>query len=322
MANPTHQPLRFEPHFRSMVWGGRRLGRFLGKNLPGPGPFGESWEVSDHPSHNSLLATASNFGVGLRQLMLLHRRELLGPPADDFDRFPWLIKLLDACDNLSVQVHPDEDVVKKLNPGESAKTEAWLILDAEPNSRIYSGLKPGVGPAEFRKALTAGQVVDCLYSFVPSPGDFVFLPAGTVHALGGGILLAEIQQTSDATFRLFDWNRPGPDGKPRALHIEESLACIHWDQGPVEPISAFAARAVLNACPYFEIARLEAGKKIALGGRNQLQALIVKAGQGRFDNGEFVMPGDVWILPAAMPAINLTLDLPLAGLLCTLPITR
>ncbi|MBI3822120.1 MAG: class I mannose-6-phosphate isomerase, partial [Planctomycetes bacterium] len=294
-------PLRFEPYFRPMIWGGRGIARFLGKNLPTDETYGESWEVSDHALHQSRLATASLFGVTLRQLMLDHRRELLGSAADRFSVFPWLIKLLDAHDWLSVQVHPDEDAVKKLWPGESAKTEAWHVLDAAPDSKIYAGLKPGVGPDQLRHALSAGNVVDCLHSFVPRPGDLVFLPAGTVHALGGGILLAEIQQTSDATFRLFDWNRRDAQGQPRPLHIEESFASIHWDQGSIKPIRSADARVRLVTCPYFEIEQLQEESAFAVGDLGRLQALIVTQGQGRFDNGEFAMAGDVWVLPATMP---------------------
>jgi mannose-6-phosphate isomerase len=302
-----------------MVWGGRKIARYLGKNLPTAEPYGESWEVSDHRLHHSRLATASQFGVTLRQLMEQHRRKLLGSAADKHAVFPWLIKLLDAQDSLSVQVHPDEEAVKTLWPGEGAKTEAWLILDATPESRIYAGLKSGVGPQELRAALAHGTVADCLHAFTPRVGDFVFLPAGTVHALGGGIVLVEIQQTSDATFRLFDWNRLDAKGQPRQLHVEQALASIHWDQRPVAPIAATDPRRPLVACPYFEIERLQATTSLQLGGRERLQALIATHGQGRFDNGEFVMPGDVWILPALLPALELHLDLPLAGLLCTLP---
>jgi mannose-6-phosphate isomerase len=323
MSQVALQPLRFEPFLRPMIWGGRALARYLGKNLSTPGPYGESWEVSDHPLHNSRLATASDFGLTLRHWMTTQREALLGPAADRFAVFPWLIKLLDANDWLSVQVHPDEVAVQSLWPGENAKTEAWFVLDANPDSRIYAGLRPGVGEAQLRLALEQGNVAGCLHEFTPKPGDFVYLPAGTVHALGAGVLIAEIQQTSDATFRLFDWNRVDAHGKPRTLHIEESLACIHWDQGPIHPIAVNAsltkARQRLLACPYFEIDWLHAARTLTLGGSGRMQSLIVTQGQGRFPNGEFTMPGDVWILPAAMPEQTLQLERDMTGLLCTLP---
>jgi mannose-6-phosphate isomerase len=319
MRHTIQQPLRFEPFLRSMPWGGGAFARFPGKIPPTAGRYGESWEVSDHEIHRSRLATASSFGVTLGELMDQHRDELLGTAAARFNVFPWLIKLLDAHDWLSVQVHPDEDAVKKWRPGEGAKTEAWYVLDAAPGSRIYAGLTPGVGPQQLWQALRQGIVTECLHSFMPAAGDFVFIPAGTVHALGGGVLIAEIQQTSDATFRLFDWNRHDAKGEGRPLHVEESFASIHWDQGPIEPIAATDPRQRLATCPSFEIDRIQHGGSFALGGTGRLQALIVARGQGRFENGEFVMAGDAWILPAALPKMTLHLDSPLAGLLCTLP---
>jgi mannose-6-phosphate isomerase len=319
MLSTVHQPLRFEPFLRPMIWGGRRFARFLGKNLPTPEPYGESWEVSDHPMHASRLATASGFGVSLSELMKEQRSELLGAAAGRFTVFPWLFKLLDANDWLSVQVHPDEEAAQVLCPGELAKTEAWYVLDATAEARIYAGLKPGVGPQQLRDAVQSGTVTACLHSFAPKVGDFVYLPAGTVHAVGGGVLFAEIQQTSDATFRLFDWDRVDAQGKPRALHLDQAFASIHWDQGPIAPIAANStARQHLVTCPYFEVERCRWTSSTILGGEGRLQALIVTEGRGRFANGEFFMPGDVWILPAAMPQTALSLDAPLAGLLCSL----
>jgi mannose-6-phosphate isomerase len=325
-TQPLQQPLRFQPFLRAMVWGGRRLGRFLGKNLPANVPIGESWEVSDHPAHASVVATGSHFGVPLRHLMEQHREELLGPAAAGTDRFPWLIKLLDVDDWLSVQVHPNAEHVAALLPGEGSKSEAWLVLDAEPGSVIYAGLRASVGPAELRAALTAGTVGDCLYRFTPRPGDFLYLPAGTVHAAGGGVLLAEIQETSDATFRLHDWNRVDSSGTPRPLHIEQALACIDWNQGPRDPQPAWlmddlscGGQTPLVHCPHFHVDHLRRASECTIGGAGVLQALIVTNGQGRLANGEFVLAGDAWILPAAMSSMRLHPEPALAGLLCTLP---
>jgi mannose-6-phosphate isomerase len=323
---PLDQPVRFQPFFRPMAWGGCGLARFLGKNLPAGVSCGESWEVSDHPLHASVVATGTLFGDTLRHLMTRHREELLGPAATRFDRFPWLIKLLDAADWLSVQVHPDERHVRELLPGEGAKTEAWLALDARPGSLIYAGLRPGIGPSELRAALQGGTVADCLYRFEPSRGDLMFLPAGTVHAVGGGVLLAEIQQTSDATFRLYDWDRKDAQGRSRPLHIEQALACIDWQQGPRDPIATTLMEGLgrewqteLVRCPYFIIDHLRRESAFSLGGAGRLQALIVAEGRGRLDNGEFVMAGDAWVLPASMPAMTLHPEGALSALLCSLP---
>ena len=178
-------PLRFLPYLRPMVWGGRRLGDVLGKPLPGKEPYGESWEISDHALHHSEVATGPWAGRTLRQLMEQECAVLLGAAASQHAVFPWLVKFLDACDWLSVQVHPDEESVRRLWPGEGSKTEAWFVLEAAPESRIYAGLLPGIDEPRLREALATQSVADCLHHFEPHPGDCVFLPAGTVHAVGG-----------------------------------------------------------------------------------------------------------------------------------------
>src|SRR5262245_32847797 len=196
-------PLRFQPFLRHMPWGGRHLQR-LGKVLSAPGPYGESWEISDHLLHRSVVAEGPRAGDTIRTLMEVCPHHLLGDAANAQATFPWLFKFLDASDWLSVQVHPDEQAVGRLCSGEKSKSEAWFVLEARPGSRIYAGLRPGVGPKQVRSALSNGTVTECLHHFEPQGGDFLYLPAGTVHAVGGGVLLAEIQQTSDATFRLYD----------------------------------------------------------------------------------------------------------------------
>jgi len=306
------EPLRFDPYLRPLVWGGRRLETVLGRPLPGDAPHGESWEVSDHATHRSVVSAGPHAGRSLRALMEALPDELLGPAAHT--TFPWLVKFIDAHDWLSVQVHPDEAAVRTLCPGEGSKTEAWFILHAEPGSRIFAGLLPGVEASHLREALAAGRVADCLHSFAPRPGDCVFLPAGTVHAVGGGVLFAEVQQTSDATFRLFDW------GRDRPLHVEQSLACIDWRQGPVAPVRAApgVARQELVRCPYFTLEHLGGRTPFLLGGAGRLQVLIVLQGRGRLGD-EAVGPGDVRVLPAAMGEVGLVPEPELGALLCTLP---
>ena len=314
---PVDQPLRFQPYFRAIAWGGRALACFLGKNLP-PGTIGESWEVSDHPHHLSIVATGNLAGHTLRQLMVHHRVELLGPAAAQHERFPWLIKLLDVHDRLSVQVHPTTEQARTLSSEEGAKSEAWLVLDAQPGSRIYAGLRPGIGPAELREALAQGKVAECLHSFAPKRGDFLYLPAGTVHAAGGGVLLAEIQQTSDATFRLYDWDRRDAAGRPRELHVEKGLAAIDWRQGPRDPLAATVSAALVQS-PHFHIDLVRQEAPLTLGGTGILQALIVVEGQGRLANGEFAMAGDAWVVPARTAALVLHPEGELTGLVCSLP---
>jgi mannose-6-phosphate isomerase len=324
-------PIRFEPWLRPMVWGGRRLGEVLGKRLPTPGPYGEAWEISDHATHASVVAGGPWAGRTLRDLMEQERPALLGAAADHHRVFPWLVKLLDANDWLSVQVHPNAADVARLWPGEGSKTEAWFVLAAEPDSRVYAGLLPGVDERRLRAALAAGTVAECLHHFTPRPGDCLFLPAGTVHAVGGGVLMAEIQQTSDATFRLFDWNRRDAQGQSRQLHVEQSLASIDWHGGPVNPVRAAgypcgdtslspttAVRQALVRSRYFALDYLRRPAPFTLGGAGRLQAVVVLHGGGRLgDHG--LAAGDAWLLPAGLPSLACSPDEPLGLLLATLP---
>lgn len=228
-------PLVFEPYLRPQVWGGRRL-QALGKGLPDDGLYGESWEISGHPHHVSVVAEGPLQGTSLTDLCQNHARELFGNQMPEDGKFPLLIKILDCDKLLSIQVHPDDETAARLLGDEKGKTEAWVVLDVGPNGRVYAGLNPGVDRDELQKHLERGTTDHCLHSFRPNPGDCLFIRSGTVHAVGGGVVIAEVQQSSDATFRLFDWNRLGPDGKPRQLHIQESLESIDFNAGPLHPV--------------------------------------------------------------------------------------
>jgi mannose-6-phosphate isomerase len=331
-------PLRFRPFLRPLVWGGRALAEALGKDLPGAGPYGESWEVSDHPSHHSVVADGPRAGQTLRRLMEQEAEALLGPAAGRHGTFPWLVKLLDARDWLSVQVHPDDQAARRLWPGEGGKTEAWFVLRAEPASRIYAGLRPGVDEGRLRAALGAGTVADCLHQFRPAPGDCLFLPAGTVHAVGGGVLMAEVQQTSDATFRLFDWNRRDAQGRSRTLHVEQALACIDWQAGPVTPVRAEGypggpgesrllepVRQVLVRCPFFTLEYARQSAPFACAGTGRLQVLMAVHGHGTLRDpwgSQDLAPGTTLVLPAALSAQTCVPAGPLGLLLATLEATR
>jgi mannose-6-phosphate isomerase len=324
-------PLRFRPFLRPLVWGGRRLGEVLHKSLPATGSFGEAWEVSDHASHHSSLDGKD--GRTLRDLMESEKEALLGPAASAYRVFPWLVKFLDANDWLSVQVHPDEEAVVRLWPGEGSKTEAWFILDAAPGSRVYAGLLPGVDEKRLRQALAAGTVADCLHQFHPRPGDCLFLRAGTVHAVGGGVLMAEVQQTSDATFRLFDWNRTDATGKPRQLHIEEAIRSIHWDAGPVRPVHAngypvpgarggASVRQELVRCRYFVLEYVRQNEPFSLGGAGRLQVAIGLHGRSALETaggGNSFGAGDTLLLPAALGPTQAIPAGPFGFLVATLP---
>jgi mannose-6-phosphate isomerase len=290
-----------------MVWGGRSLGNKLHKSLPTNDFYGESWEISDHSSHHSILRDGALSGQTLRQLLHQDAQAIVGDWPEK--TFPWLIKYLDCQDWLSVQVHPDEQAVQSLLPGENSKTEAWFVLDVQPGAAIFAGLKPGVDATAFEHAMRHGHVADCLHRYEPQPGDCLYLPAGTVHAVGGGVLIAEVQQTSDATFRLFDWNRVGADGKGRALHMDQGLASIHWDAGPVSPIRAFEYGNYhrplwqsLLSCRYFDLAYVRQTEAFTLGGTGRMLTVMVLHGTGEMDTPEglkAIQEGETILLPAA-----------------------
>jgi mannose-6-phosphate isomerase len=229
-------PLTFHPIFKERVWGGRELERLYGKKLPPGRPIGESWEISNRPGDASVIANGPLAGKNLRWLMENHAWEILGnakPAAEN--RFPLLCKILDAREKLSLQVHPPASKAKALN-GEP-KTEMWFITDAAPDAGLFVGLKRGASRAEFVKKITDGSVADCLHRISVRAGDAMFLPSGRVHAIGAGLVIFEIQQNADTTYRVFDWNRAGLDGRPRELHVAQSLASIDFhdfEPGPVQ----------------------------------------------------------------------------------------
>lgn len=251
-------PLVFAPFLRPQPWGERRFARQLHRELPAEGRFGESWELSAHPHHESVVVEGPYTGQTLPQLWEKHRAEWWGPAAPVM--FPWLVKYLDCHEFLSVQVHPTDALATQFSQRDGGKTEAWVVLEAEPTARIYAGFKPGVTLGEVTERMADGSLAECLHSFAPKTGDCIFIPAGTVHAVGGGVLMVEVQQTSDSTFRLFDWNRVGLDGRPRTLHHHESLTAIDWAAGPVAPVSPVRlfdddtelAGELLVSCPYFQ----------------------------------------------------------------------
>jgi mannose-6-phosphate isomerase len=310
------EPLVFEPYLRPMVWGGRRLRELFGKALPDQGAFGESWEISAHPHHVSRVAEGPLRGTALPDLCASRTRDLFGDQAPADGQLPLLIKLLDCRELLSIQVHPPDALASRLSHEKRGKTEAWIVLDVQPGGRIYAGLKPGVQRGELERHLQTGTVDQCLHSFAPRPGDCVYLPAGTVHAVGGGVVLAEVQQSSDATFRLFDWNRLGADGQPRPLHIRESLEAIDWSAGPVNPVPCAAIASLphgvrgdnLVRCPYFVLDRFVAYQPFPFPYPGRLSIWLLMDGEAglvsatgnyrrRFQRGETVL------VPASCPPL-------------------
>ncbi len=236
MHGPLSKPsvVQFRPLLKRTIWGGRRLGQRLGKPIGDGDDFAESWEVVDHGADQSVVDGGPLDGKTLSELLRDDPAWLLGDAAG-CDRFPLLLKYLDCHRVLSVQVHPDDQYARQMTPPDLGKTEAWYVVESDPQSRIFAGLRPGVSRDDLADAVREGRTEEVLHSFHPEPGDCVFIPAGTVHALGEGLLVCEIQQSSDTTFRLFDWNRVGPDGNRRPLHVEESLEVTDYRSGPVSP---------------------------------------------------------------------------------------
>lgn len=229
-------PIRLQPLLKQRPWGGRRLANLWPKADQDATGWAESWEVVDLGSDQSRVLGGPFEWRSLHDLVREHPKELLGRHAA-CQQFPLLFKFLDAAETLSVQVHPNNAQAAVLAPRQHGKSEAWVILAANPNSRLSVGLKPGVDRPTLEQHLVAGTVEQCLHAIPARVGEVISVPAGTVHAIGAGVALAEIQQPSDVTFRLFDWNRRDAAGFLRPLHVEQALQCIDFSLGPVTPIA-------------------------------------------------------------------------------------
>lgn len=309
MTNPLY-PLRFEPIFQYRLWGGRRLGDWLDTPLP-DGPIGEAWVLSDREDHASRVADGPLKGATITQLMAQSKTLVLGDLAERFDRFPLLLKFLDVSQMLSVQVHPQDDQADLIPKGDTGKTEAWVVLQAEADSRIYAGMKPHTTAQDLRD-LTTRTADDHLSSFKPEIGQGVLIEAGTVHSLGDGVMVFEVQENSDVTFRLYDWDHiDAKTGKPRDLQVEEALTCIDFDQGAISPVvpSVETAEPVRRERYFdnvhFRLWRVEAGMPFTVGAASEPRILVCTDGRGQVEyaGGEYDMArGAVTLLPASVGA--------------------
>lgn len=296
---PFTAPLRFQPIYQPRVWGGRRFEIFFGRQLPeADTPYGESWEVSDRPEAQSVVAgEAENAGLTLHELWTQHRQAVFGTDSLRIgsERFPLLMKILDATEDLSIQVHPPGEVAVVL--GGEPKTEMWFIAHADPGSRIYVGLRPGVSREAFEQGVQTGAVADLVQVIEPKAGDCLFLPSGRLHAIGKGLVIFEIQQNSDTTYRVFDWNRPGMDGKPRPLHVAESLASIDFnDTAPAMQVPE--ANGTLVRCPQFEVRLAHDDAVVGLPGEGVTIAVV--RGALQIGAGELFKAGDFALIPASL----------------------
>ena len=303
-------PLRFEPLFQYRLWGGRRLERYSRGPLGIEGPVGEAWLLSDRDDHASTVAEGPLKGKTLRELFAESGAEMLGKAAGQFERYPLLLKFLDATEMLSVQVHPSDAHKDLLPKGERGKTESWLVMEAEEGSSIYAGLAPGVTPETMRAKSQDGTVEEDLASFEPKVGDGLFIEAGTVHALGGGVMVFETQQNSDVTFRLFDWNRVDEKtGKPRDLHVEKAIQATNFDAvavPPTEPTVLGTQRVLREGmfrCEFFTVERLTGEGPFTVGAPDAMRVLVALSGGGTmqlFDELYEVRQGDTYVIPASV----------------------
>ncbi len=301
------RPICFKPLIKRALWGGTRLERELEKATGGVLDASESWEVCDLPGSVSVVSDGPLAGMTLSEVMKQFGNELVGRTKKS-DQFPLLVKFLDAQHRLSVQVHPKNPSIMPDGTLRQGKAECCIILDAGPESLMFSGLRAGVDERQLRLAIETGDFDSCLYSFHPQPGDCIFLDAGTVHALGEGLLVAEIQQPSDLTYRLHDWGRVDLHGKPRELHIERSIAATDFQRGPVypvipKPLVERLGSELLVECPHFVIHRHAGSAPLALPDDDKMHVFIVISGEVSQD-GLTLRQGQTAVIPAARASGN------------------
>lgn len=300
-------PLQLRPVYKEVIWGGRSLEQLFARTLPGP-CIGESWELCTHEHGTSIVANGCWENLSLTEVIARQPAAILGKAYQNQNRLPLLIKYIDANDHLSIQVHPGEAEALTAE-GEAGKSEAWYIVKADDDAEIVFGLAEGTTRETFQQAIRAGGVERLLRRVKVRTGDMVFVPAGTVHALLKGLVVCEIQQNSDTTYRIYDYDRVDSQGQKRPLHLERALSVIKFDQQPAVEFSHSALY-----CPYFSVEKwdVKGGREDRPGGR--FAAYCVLQGQGRVSgNGVTVelRAGATVLLPAALPAVHLEGDLTL-----------
>jgi mannose-6-phosphate isomerase len=294
------EPISFQPIYMTRVWGGRTLESSYQRNLPDEQPYGESWELSDREHEQSVVLSGIHEGRTLNELWTKNREEIFGSNLEG-DRFPLLIKILDARDDLSIQVHPPAEIAPSL--GGDPKTEMWYIADRDPEAKLYIGFKNGVSRDQFADSLEDGSVEDKVHAVQPEIGESIFIPSGRLHAIGAGFLIYEIQQNSDTTYRVFDWNRVGLDGTPRDLHVEESMKSIDFDD--FEPTMDEPQGDNLAQCEYFQVDQKDLEKGTSFSNGNERFAVItVVSGLIISSEGSQFKPGDFFLLPKGASPVS------------------
>ncbi len=295
---PKFYPFKFKPIYKELIWGGQKLREFFGKDIPPGKKIGESWELADLPNDKSVIANGELAGQTLNSIIKKYPEEITGDK-NFSGSFPLLIKFIDAEDFLSVQVHPDTQACRRTGSG-VPKTELWYIISAKEGAVIYRGLKEGVTKETFAHAIRAGTVAEILRKITVKQGECYFLPGGTVHSTGAGVLIAEIQTPSDTTYRIFDWNRVDASGKPRQLHIAEAIASINFDN-PDTNLAAVTSGCSVN-CNYFKVRKEQNAEGSLMSvSAGQMQTFIILKGRGVIKSGgtipvEFAA-GDTLLIP-------------------------
>ncbi|MBJ7449558.1 MAG: class I mannose-6-phosphate isomerase [Parachlamydiales bacterium] len=301
-------PLLFKPVYKDYIWGGQRILSMYQRD-ESPGIYAESWELSDRSDGMSVVVNGEFKGKTLHELLNEKGNWLTG---QNFDVFPLLIKLIDAKENLSLQVHPDDLSSQKY--GGEAKTEMWYILAADAQSSVWACLKKDVEESALKKALTDKKLVDMVQRWDVKKGDVISIPGGRVHAIGAGCMMLEVQQNSNTTYRLYDWDRNGLDGKPRALHIDESLKVIHWDDsanpfGVQEPLDEAHAASLLLQTPYFRLEKHFITEKWDfMWNKQSFQIFFVEEGVVDIQlvgGSETVKKGSTVLIPAAAKRVKI-----------------
>lgn len=308
MPNPSKlgamEPLVFNPLYMQRVWGGRTLETSYHRSLPDDAPYGESWEISDRENEQSVVVDGPHAGKSLHELWTNEREAVFGSGLPHSDRFPLLIKVLDARDDLSIQVHPPAALAPSL--GGDPKTEMWFIADADPGAKLYVGLKKGITREAFEAALADGSVAEVVHAIEPTKGESIFIPSGRLHAIGAGFLIHEIQQNSDTTYRVFDWNRVGLDGVPRELHVEQSMKSIDFDD--FEPGMDDARGTVVAECEYFKVEKLTLAPADQVSNETVDRFAIFSVAEGSLltPEGREFHKGDFFLLPCGSTKLTST----------------
>jgi mannose-6-phosphate isomerase len=299
-------PILFQPVLKDYIWGGRTLEN-LGRELPAEGPIAESWEIAGHDDGTTVVSNGRYAGQSLTKVQEQLGLDLIGSNnawALERDKFPLLVKLLDASRPLSVQVHPEDDYALSHEGNELGKTEMWVVLDAEPGAELILGVAEGTTPEDFRQGIADGKLEPFLHRLPVKKGDHICVPAGTLHAIMGGILIAEIQQNSNTTYRVYDWNRVGADGQPRPVHIDKALDVINFEQvapqlKPPTPLSEQngVRREQLCANQYFVTERVILEEGASFNGENDGRSLEIWG----------VLEGEVMINDVVLAAIQFSL---------------